>query len=350
MNLPSLIASDTNGVLPDANRILITCEGFEDRSLSYLNNLNKRNSFSKIYIIHNLPERKNRLEELKTLAKFFSKYDPVVVDFPRFDPVPFEHAWHTKGPHLLKEVEEVIIDISVMSKLLICMLTQAFKEFPGKIRFIYCEPEDYSPSVVEYENHKSSWRAFSEAPSLGIFDILRVPSLSSSISQRRPILLTAFTSFNEQLVQALLTSVNPTKFLLINGIPPRFPWRELATQEIHSKILLEYAQDNQMNQDGLLIRRVSTLDYRDTINCLSKIYQDFSSEFRIVLAPTGSKLQALACGFVKSICPDIHFEYPTPESFNVTNYSSKNTHAIHELSLSVPEFLSDIRKIYKIPT
>jgi len=42
-------------------------------------------------------------------------------------------------------------------------------------------------------------------------------------------------------------------------------------------------------------------------------------------------MQALGCALIKICCPDIHIEYPTPESFYFHGYSSKEIKAVHQI-------------------
>ena len=62
-------------------------------------------------------------------------------------------------------------------------------------------------------------------------------------------------------------------------------------------------------------RATSTLDYTETVRVLIDLYWSNAAEYRMVLAPTGSKMQTLGCYLAKGIHTDIHIEYPTPESF-----------------------------------
>ena len=54
---------------------------------------------------------------------------------------------------------------------------------------------------------------------------------------------------------------------------------------------------------------------------LLQLYWQLSTNHRILLAPAGSKLQAVGCYLVKALHPDIHIEYPSPEGF-FPNYST----------------------------
>jgi hypothetical protein len=51
------------------------------------------------------------------------------------------------------------------------------------------------------------------------------------------------------------------------------------------------------------------------VSLLLQLYWELSVDHRILLAPSGSKLQTVGCFLVKALHPDIHIEYPSPEGF-----------------------------------
>jgi hypothetical protein len=59
----------------------------------------------------------------------------------------------------------------------------------------------------------------------------------------------------------------------------------------------------------------STLDYRETLDYLLKLYAVYSTRDRLLLSPTGSKLQTVAAGIFRSIVRDVQVAYPTPHGF-----------------------------------
>jgi hypothetical protein len=134
--------------------------------------------------------------------------------------------------------------------------------------------------------------------------------------QGQPVATIAFTSFNDQLLQALLNTVYPSRLFLINGAPPVHHWREEATAWIHEQLRAEWpAEDNPVDSAGLPTRRASTLDYKESLEHLLHLYWELSVDHRIVLAPTGSKMQTVASYFLRSVQSDTHVEYPTPKGF-----------------------------------
>lgn len=116
--------------------------------------------------------------------------------------------------------------------------------------------------------------------------------------------------------------------------------------EIHNKIIKEYSKDNFVDDDGLLIRKTSTLNYIETFELLANIYRKHCVYRRIIIAPTGSKLQALACALFKNICPDIHIEYPTPESYYIEGYSSSKIINLFEIKFD--NFSNSVKQIGEI--
>ena len=113
------------------------------------------------------------------------------------------------------------------------------------------------------------------------------------------------------------------RLFLINGRPPQHSWREEATAWIHDQVRKEWEEDNPSTEvENSLVplpnRKVSTLDYRETVFLLIDLYWKLSASHRILLAPAGSKLQSVGCFMIKALHPDIHIEYPSPEGFQTS--------------------------------
>jgi len=198
-----------------------------------------------------------------------------------------------------------------------------------EVRTLYSEAQTYGPSEEEFESAKDKQEI--HQPTLqvftGIHGVVRVDSLASVAMQGQPTAALVFMSFNDALTQILLNTVYPSRLFLINGRPPVHSWRETATAWIHDQVRREWAEDNPVapGVDGavaLPLRAVSTLDYRETVSLLLNLYWELSAKHRILLAPAGSKMQAIGCYLLKALHPDIHIEYPSPEGFS-PSYSSR---------------------------
>jgi hypothetical protein len=342
--LPKIIKYDHRSSNFAEDGIVILSEGFEDRSLHWISTLPPDIKFKKAIICKYDPEKKSRLHELLPFVKQHTLAEPEILTFFRFEPQKFETEIQPIIQSLNEnKTSEVIIDISVMSKLLIMILIYSLANFNGKLRVIYTEAMNYSPSLEEYRSAGGNMDNLHNLSSLGVHDVVRTSMLSSTVMQRRPSVVIAFTSFNEQLIRALLSVMNPTHLLLINGVPPHLQWREKAMQDICSGIIDDYKDDNDLDESGALIRKTSTLYYEQTFSLISDIYKKYCYSYRVIIAPTGSKLQALACGLIKICCPDIHIEYPTPESFYFHNYSSKEVRSIHQICFN--QYSTSIKSI-----
>ncbi len=204
-----------------------------------------------------------------------------------------------------------------MSKLAILLCLDVSRELRLNVRVHYAEALQYGPTFEEYQEARQA-NALSR-PSFQIYSgvrgVVRVARFSSVAMQGQPTAAIAFMSFNEELIQALLDSVYPSRLFLINGRPPILAWREEATAWIHSRLVSEWPTDNLLDDQGLPTRKASTLDYREAFNVLRELYWNLNIDHRILLAPTGSKMQTLACFLMIAIHPDIHVEYPTPQGF-----------------------------------
>jgi hypothetical protein len=329
-------------------RMIIISEGFEQRSLSFLES-SKDISNDKIIICRYSPPKQSKYEEMKkVITRFHANTQVEEMVFDRYEPFDFENVICDKFSSI-DIYDEVVLDISVMSKYMIMQFVYSLLAYAGVLRVVYTEPEYYAPTEEKYKSLNQIQNSATVLPSFGVHNVIRTPLLTSTVMQKSPILLITFLSFNEQLIRSLLSECNPMHLFLINGVPPHLKWREKAMIDIHEYIINEYSKDNPLDIERRLIRRTSTLDYRETFELLAKIYRDHCIKNKIVLAPTGSKLQALGCALIKICCPEIHIEYPIPESYYIGGYSSSNIRQIHQIVFDdMPSLLENISIEYQL--
>ena len=330
MSLPALRNSFIAPNKASSNLLLIS-DGFEERSLHWVTNLPSGNLFDKVILFKSFPERESKLEELICELKKRTN-DLEMSIFDRDNIEVSEKKIRGYVEKVCENYSDIYIDISVMSRMLIMILVYLLGSFNINLHIVYSEPYDYAPNEKDFEEHFENQKVASISPTIGVKNVVRTPMLSSSIMQEAPSLLVGFTSFNEQLMRALLSSLSPSQLMLINSIPPHLKWRASATFRVHEDIINEYSIDNIIDEDRLLNRRASTLDYIETFNHLSNIYREFCYSRRIIVSPTGSKMQALACTLFKICCKDVHIEYSCPESYYIKNFSSSKIRAVHSVS------------------
>jgi len=249
-----------------------------------------------------------------------------ILRYHRFDPGEFEARLKVRLQTY--HARRAVVDISTMSKLAIMLVLNACRSLDLAVSVLYSEAKEYGPSKEEFESarekneiHRPTLQVFT-----GVHGVVRVDSLASVAMQGQPTAALVFMSFNDALTQVLLNTVYPGRLFLINGRPPQHQWREAATAWIHDQVRREWEGDNPIaavSSGGVPVpkRVVSTLDYRETVSLLIDLYWQLSVNHRVLLAPAGSKMQAVGCYLVKALHPDIHVEYPSPEGF-LPEYSS----------------------------
>lgn len=315
--LPPLIKAGT--IVLNEGDMLIHAPGFEDRTLAVCDVLKPQRGSRAILLDYKPFDGRNRMKAVREgLANIgIPRNKQSLLSYDRFNPGDFE----TRLEAELRErcASKVVLDISTMSKLAIMLTLWSLKKVDTPVTVLYSEAEHYGPSETEFNEarnsndvHQPSLQIFS-----GIHGVIRVDSLASVAMQGQPTAALVFMSFNDSLTQSLLNTVYPTRLLLINGTPPVHSWREAATAWIHENVRKEWGDDNPTRLDGsgLPQRSVSTLDYRETVVLLMRLYWELSASYRILLAPAGSKLQAVGCCIMKALHPDIHVEYPSPQGF-----------------------------------
>lgn len=323
----------------DTKRVYVAAYGFEDRSLGWAQKAHglAPDKNSSILFKYVSPKGKNRIKELRALLRKAGITRMNEINYQINALSPLEDSVEKAFSGINDETDEVVLDISAMTKFLILLCLCQLSTFNKTLKIVYSEANEYFPNQEDYNNFKADMRFITSVPSQGIESILRAKCLSSIRMQGQPVTMIAFTSFNEQLVRHMLGTISPHRLIFINGRPPHSfnAWREQATQEIHKGLISEYERDNQTGRNGLLKRVTSTLLYHETIEEIAKIYKTFGLYERIICAATGSKMQTVGLFFAKSRFPDIHIEYPTPDSY-FTSGTPKGVRQVHEIV--IPNF------------
>lgn len=327
MILPTVNSAEIISASKSKQRLLIISEGFETRSLKWIAMQSEDILFSHAIICKYNPAKKNRFEEMYKAVSIRTATEPVVLQYNRFEPTPFELSLENALIQILPHTQEIFLDISVMSKMLILIIFHLLSSYPYKLRVVYSEPTTWSPSKEEFLAKKPLLKqgSFISLSSLGVYNVVRTPGLSSIVMQDSPSILIAFTSTNGQLVNALANELNPSLTCLINAKNYREPWREQAAIDIQETLISGFP----MYSDG--IHCFELLDYQTVFEFLADVYRTNCYSKRIILSPTGGKMHAVACALIKNCCPDIHIEYPTPESYLFKTFSSDEVYDIHEI-------------------
>ena len=288
---------------------LLVCAGFEDRAIETLRRTCEagRHGFS-LGIVDYLPSYlQNRIGELRAIGQ---NADLSITSFvyDRANPTGMGEELQ----RFTQQFDRVFIDISGMSRLLIVQtLVALISEQSQPITIIYGEAEEYPPSKDEFEqdNKDDNAKPTPSYLSSGIFEIAATPELSSVSMLGEAIRLVAFPSFAHEQLSNLIQELQPTYTEFVYGIPPdqENEWRKDAINTLNRLTLAEFRGKKEHN--------ASTLDYRETLHTLLQIYAERSMFDRLVIAPTGSKMQTVAVGLFRSVLHDVQIVYPTPQTF-----------------------------------
>lgn len=309
---------------------LILCAGFEDRVLAALRSAVSNGAhFRVLLILYDpfFPENKaNEIREICQTANL-----PVTeLTYNRQEPAEF-------GSFLIGILTthsgNIFMDISGMSRLLIVQLLVALRKRPegfANCFIAYVEAQYYPPNKqeaeVELAKSKSDPTFSIFFLSSGVFEVTLVPELSSYTLAGVQTRLITFPALDEHLLTALRAELQPSRYTFIEGLPPDIhnQWRQKVISEVNHLDQIQNAERYQ----------VSTLDYRETLACLQNLYAKYGVRERLLISPTGSKMQAVAVGIFRSYVEDIQIVYPTPRGFQRPEKYTEGIGKMHLVALA----------------
>lgn len=309
---------------------LIICAGFEDRALEALKRTIafETNRFHVSIIDYRPSVQENRLDEIINIC-INNKLPYDIIIYDRQNPAGLidnlhQMLWNNKG--------RTYIDISGMSRLLIVqflVLIYQKKQNFNNISIIYSEAEAYPPAKEEVDKQvKESTEDLSKTVmflSSGVFEVAIVPELAAVAMQGQPIRLITFPSFNIQELVALRSEIQPHCYTFIHGVPllEENKWRTDAIRRLNDIDEIPCKEEFYL----------STFEYQETLNTLLDIYGNRNGIEKIVIAPTGSKMQAVAVGIFRAFMEDTQIVYPTPVSFQEPERYTLRVRQVYTLNL-----------------
>jgi hypothetical protein len=327
--------------------IVVVCAGFEERSVGVLRSAVSKSLGFKVLIIDYRPYfAGNRIGELLDLCGK-ANLEVHGLTYDRRAPAGFGDMLQQQ----LTGVEgRVFIDISGMSRLLIVQALVAL--LSGDLDFrqcfvVYAEAKTYLPTQMDVE------KAIAESDkdplfsalflSSGVFEVTVVPELSATSLGANQSRLVFFPSFNADQLIALRQELQPSRYAYIHGIPPSGSnrWRTEAIMRLNHMEKCEDDFGETANKDAILVNfkrdehfKTCTLKYQETLDCLCKIYGKHGMRDRLLISPTGSKMQVVAVGLFRAFVEDVQIVYPTPRVFAEPKDYTTGVGPIHVLPLS----------------
>ena len=310
-------------ILVGSQDCIIICAGFEDRALASLKLACRASKGFHIILVRYLPRVKENqgLEIIEFCRQNRLDFDELVYDRENPSGMGLLLAGH------VSRFNSVFVDVSGMSRLLIVQVIVALVERKKKFSVIYTEAEIYPPLEQEYKESSALEGLNTSFISSGIFEVVSTPELSSVSMLGEAIRLVSFPTFDYVQLSNLVQEIQPTHNDVVHGVPPsdEMSWRTAAIDRLNRPTIQALQR--------VTSHRASTLDYRDTLDLLLKVYGNYSVFDRIVVAPTGSKMQSVAVGIVRGILADIQIVYPTPMKFVDPDRYTEGVKQIYRLEI-----------------
>jgi hypothetical protein len=308
---------------------LIICAGFEERCLGLLRRALAIRQHFRVILVEYLPFiDANKAGEIIALCEQ-GGVRPNRIVYDRQNPAGFgallaERASPCSG--------RLYVDVSAMSRLLIVQALVALRAARGGFKrsvIVYSEAQTYPPDRQEVE----AGILQSEVDPLfvvlflssGVYDVTIVPELSALSFGANQTRLVVFPSFNANQLTALRAELQPSRFTLIHGNPPSLQnqWRPEAISRLNRLDSVPNAEH----------AHTSTLDYRETLDCLLDLYGREATRERLLISPTGSKMQTVAVGLFRAFMDDVQIVYPTPKEFRSPANYTKGVGQLYSLDL-----------------
>lgn len=316
--------------------LVVLCGGFEDRCEWFLEHTDRADC-SNAYLIEYLPKVEGNRHELMQ-----SKLNALGVECERFvyDRTNPEGAVEGLIQALKKTSTRIYVDISGMSRLLITQLICQADAVGllSRVTITYCEADFYPPKKDDAKNQMEKVQESDGVYrpiflSTGVCEVLTIAELTSTQMGSDPKRLVCFPGFSSDQFIETRTAISPAYLEIINGRPPKseLDWRIDAIREING---LDSLGRNATEHT------ISTLDYRDTFWKLLEIYERQSHLNKIIIAPTGSKMQTVAVAAFRCCFPDVQISYPVPRVFCAPRSYTEGVGRVWSLDLG---FISDLR-------
>jgi hypothetical protein len=314
----------------EPNDWLIICAGFEDRALAVFRNAVAVQRPFNVLLIHYAPFFQENKSDIfrKIIQEAGGNISEIT--YNRQEPAGI-------GNLILEKMSgcrgRIFVDVSAMSRLLIVQTLVALGSRSSVFAncFVaYAEARDYTPTQKEAEAELAKTESDPCLSILflssGIFDVTVVPELSSSAPTGTQTRLIAFPSLDAHHLTALRNELQPSRFSFIEGAPPssQNKWRPQVISSVNELGKIP-------NAERFL---TSTLDYRETIECLLKLYANHGERERLLISPTGSKMQTVAVGIFRALVEDVQIVYPTPVSYLKPNEYTLGVGPLHLLPLA----------------
>ncbi len=233
----------------------------------------------------------------------------------------------SRGVDVNDPESHIVVDITVGSSRLLLEGLHALFQGRARITLVYSEASRYRPYFNEYIEYSEQRRVHTVEPpeflTRGVerVEVLqRIPGLNADA---RPAYLVMFPSFAFARASAVIDELSPSRVQWIFGIPHLIEnrWRLDAQKEYHFS-LIERAHRQCY---------VSTFDYRESLEVLERIYQKRRSDYNILVASLGSKMQKVGQVLFHLLRPEVAAVVSIPRTWDPDRFSSEEPREVYAI-------------------
>ncbi|MBW1669090.1 MAG: hypothetical protein JRJ66_13785 [Deltaproteobacteria bacterium] len=213
----------------------------------------------------------------------------------------------------------VTFDISVCSSRLLITVLTVLLEFDISLRVVYSEAGLYHPTKKEYDAHPDKWTSDDKLGlARGVSTVTRSPDHPGSRRDVLPEAAIVFPTFKPERIRAILADIDESllmkpkkRVVWLIGEPhlPEDHWRTDVQQRINDI------------PASAPVYKVSTFDYKKTLEILERVYQPIDCKYLVNIAPLGSKMQSLGVVLFWYIHPEVSIYFASPREYNAVQYS-----------------------------
>ena len=244
------------------------------------------------------------------------------------------------------EPPRITFDISVTANRLLLRCVKVLLEYDVFLRIIYSEAAIYHPTEAEYKQEPSKWGSDDMLGlERGVNEVLHSIDHPGQGLDPLPDFVILFPSFKSERSKAVVSFVDPAllaspsgKVVWLLGVPhlDEDIWRLEVMKTVNGIGCF----DNEY--------KVSTFDYKETMQILERLHAEKSEGHTITVSPLGSKLQALGTALFCYMHLDVRVIFSTPKEYNAAQYSD-GCKDIWELDFgSLNESLGNLNKVGKL--
>ena len=305
---------------------LLLALGFETRTKSFVENTDKINAVFDEAIVFNYATNlndnaKNKIPVERALKKKDRGFLNLDCDNTLFVEI-LRKALIDKINQ--KGKIRVVFDISACSSKLLLTVLKVLFDLDLELKIVYSEAEIYYPI---YEDYVKNPNHLKDRNTIGITKGVETVILSQDYVgdniDNSPEFVIAFPTFKADRTKTILIEIDEGIF---SELKERIVWiigqphMDEPSRGNRIKMLREI-NEIEDNDDSPPSYEISTLDYKETVSILERIYQEKIQEYHINISDLGSKMQSLGVALYCHIRPEISVYYSVPEKYNPGRYS-----------------------------